>query len=156
MDKPRSERAARWTAALGDRTAERGLSLDYSWTKRFCSPRPGAFTDAGGREAEPLRPSEQLFVFSYEAADGAKTDSTMGEVPNLLASGAVNLDTYVWTDELESWMPLREAREEDAIVAKALQVDAPRPPVVTRSTPPELAGSPLLSPMSEPGLVLHQ
>jgi hypothetical protein len=47
----------------------------------------------------------------YEALDGGQAQASTADVAGLLASGAMTAETQVWTEGLEDWIPLREAKE---------------------------------------------
>ena len=66
----------------------------------------------------------KLFVVYYRTQDGAQEETTVGELPTLMASGAVDEDTIIWADGLAEWTSLGVARQQTGLeVAAALEAE---------------------------------
>ena len=66
------------------------------------------FTQWFWKEA-PEEDRQNILVVYYESARGDVLETTMSELPNLLANGTIRRSTKVWVDGMENWMELSEA-----------------------------------------------
>ena len=79
---------------------------------RFFWPLAGWLSQRAMSAGEPEEAgaSEAAAKLFYERPDGENEEATLGEVQALVARGAVNASTRVWTASLgESWMSLEAA-----------------------------------------------
>ena len=49
---------------------------------------------------------EHLYVVHYESAAGVVSETTMDQLPQLLAAGTIKQNTRVWMDGMEGWTEL--------------------------------------------------
>ena len=53
-----------------------------------------------------VRAQEHLYVVHYESAAGVVSETTMDQLPQLLAAGTIKQNTRVWMDGMEGWTEL--------------------------------------------------
>ena len=56
--------------------------------------------------ADAVRGQEHLYVVHYESAAGGVSETTMDQLPQLLAAGTIKQNTRVWMDGMEGWTEL--------------------------------------------------
>ena len=56
--------------------------------------------------ADAVRGQEHLYVVHYESAAGVVSETTMDQLPQLLAAGTIKQNTRVWMDGMEGWTEL--------------------------------------------------
>jgi Ca2+-binding EF-hand superfamily protein len=59
---------------------------------------------------------ERMYVVYYKARNGGQEETTLGKLPDLMASGAITQDTIIWMDGLDDWTSLKDGLSQDQLM----------------------------------------